>query len=137
MATALLVSFSVGVLAIPLSSFEPTPTPTPTSTPTPTRTPTPVPGPAAPTNLVATAVSSNRINLTWKDNASNETGFKMERSPDGVNFSEVATLEANVTSYANTNLAADTTYSYRVRAYDGPNHSAYTKVASDCWCPIG
>jgi hypothetical protein len=35
--------------------------------------------PAAPTNLVATAVSSSQINLTWTDNSNNETGFKIER----------------------------------------------------------
>ena len=35
--------------------------------------------PAAPTNLSATAVSSSQINLAWTDNASNESGFRIER----------------------------------------------------------
>lgn len=48
--------------------------------------PDPTPGPAAPTDLTATAVSSSRIELRWTDNATTETGFKLERSLDGVTF---------------------------------------------------
>src|SRR2546427_13029618 len=36
--------------------------------------------PAAPSNLAAAAVSSSQINLTWKDNSSNEQGFKIQRA---------------------------------------------------------
>ena len=86
--------------------------------------------PAAPTNLTATAVSSDRINLTWTDNATNEVGFKLERSIDGVNFSQIASPAANTTSYANTGLTSSTTYHYRIRAYDGPNYSEFSNVAS-------
>jgi len=86
--------------------------------------------PAAPTNLVATAVSSSKINLTWTDNATNEAGFKLERSTNGGTFAQVTTLGANTTSYSNTNLTASTAYTYRIRAYDGPNHSAYSNVVT-------
>ena len=62
-------------------------------------TATPAP-PSAPQALVATAVSSSQINLTWTDTASNETGFKIERSTDGVNFSPLTTVGAGVTATA-------------------------------------
>jgi Zn-dependent metalloprotease/outer membrane protein W len=88
------------------------------------------PPPAAPTSLTATAISSGRINLAWVDNASSEAGFKVERSTDGVSFVEIAVLGPNVRSYSNTSLAGSTTYHYRVRAYDGPNHSDYSNLAS-------
>jgi hypothetical protein len=87
-------------------------------------------GPAAPSQMNATTVSSSRIDLTWHDNSTNEGGFKVERSTDGVNFSQVVILLANVTSYSNTNLPAATAYTYRVRAYEGPNHSGYSNTAS-------
>src|SRR3989304_6211381 len=93
------------------------------------------PAPAAPTNLTAATVSSSRINLAWTDNATNEAGFKVERSTDGVNFSQVATAGKNATSYAATNLVASTTYTFRVRAYDGPNNSAYSNAAAATTLP--
>jgi hypothetical protein len=86
--------------------------------------------PAAPANLVATPIASSKIKLTWTDNATNETGFKLERSTDGVNFSLVASAAANATSFTATNLTATSTYHFRLRAYDGANYSAYTNVAS-------
>jgi subtilisin family serine protease len=84
--------------------------------------------PAAPSNLIATAVSSNRVNLAWADNSTNEGGFKLERSTDGVNFSQVATLTPNTTSFPHTGLTSSTTYHFRIRAYEGANHSAFSNV---------
>ncbi len=93
--------------------------------------PDPAP-PAAPTSLVATVVSSAQINLAWSDNSSDETGFKIERC-SGVsctNFTQIATTGANVASYSNTGLAASTSYTYRVRAYNAIGDSGYSNEAS-------
>jgi PA14 domain-containing protein/Big-like domain-containing protein/carbohydrate binding protein with CBM6 domain/fibronectin type III domain protein/strictosidine synthase-like protein len=86
--------------------------------------------PAAPSNLTATAVSSGQINLAWTDNANNETSFRIERSPNGSSFTEIATVGANVTSFSNTGLAASTTYFYRVRASNSGGNSAYSNTTS-------
>jgi titin len=86
--------------------------------------------PASPSALVATAVSATQINLAWTDNASNETGYQIEGSTDGVNFTQVATVAANVTSYSNTGLSASTTYCFRVRASNSGGYSGYSNVAS-------
>src|SRR5262249_15888998 len=51
--------------------------------------------PAAPTGLTASAASSTRVNLTWTDKSGNETGFKIERSTNGVNFTQIATVGVN------------------------------------------
>jgi hypothetical protein len=87
--------------------------------------------PAAPTLLAATAISATQINLSWNDASSNESGFKIERSPDGVNsWTLLTTLGANVTSYANSGLACATTYHYRVRATNAGGDSPASNVAN-------
>jgi Domain of unknown function (DUF1929)/Glyoxal oxidase N-terminus/Fibronectin type III domain/Galactose oxidase, central domain len=86
--------------------------------------------PAAPTDLNTAVVSSSQINLTWSDNASNETGYQIERSPDGTSFTEISTVGANVTTYADTGLSASTQHWYRVRAYNGAGLSNYSNSAS-------
>jgi hypothetical protein len=76
--------------------------------------------PYKPTTLTATAVSSSRINLTWVDKSNNETGFQIYRKSGTcslTNWSLIATVGANNTSYSNIGLPSGTTYSYRVRAY--------------------
>ncbi len=47
--------------------------------------PTAPPDPA--TNLTANATAANRVHLAWLDPATNETGFKIERSTDGATSS--------------------------------------------------
>jgi hypothetical protein len=86
--------------------------------------------PSAPTNLTATAISSSRITLRWTDTASNESGFRIERSTNGVTFSQIGTVGANAVSATNTGLQSNRTYWYRVRAYNAAGNSAYSNTAS-------
>jgi glucose/arabinose dehydrogenase len=87
--------------------------------------------PAAPGGLTATAATANQVNLAWTDNANNETGFKIERkSGAGGTYAQIATVGANVATYANTGLTASTTYFYRVRATNALADSAYSPEAS-------
>ena len=84
-----------------------------------------------PTNFTATASSIDEtiINLAWTDNSSDEQGYKVEQSADGVSgWSVIATTAANATSYQVTGLNADTTYYFRVRAFNGTVFSSYTTV---------
>jgi regulation of enolase protein 1 (concanavalin A-like superfamily) len=90
----------------------------------------PVTSPAAPSGLSASAVSSSQINLAWTDNADNESGFKIERKTGGGSFSQIGTVNANVTTYPNGGLSPSTTYTYRVRAYNGAGDSSYSNEAS-------
>src|SRR5437773_236988 len=83
---------------------------------------------AAPTALTATAVSSSQISLTWTDNSTTETGFKIERSPvDDLHFTQVATVGANVGAFTDSGLTEATKYYYRVRAYNTLANSTYAE----------
>lgn len=88
--------------------------------------------PNAPSGLNATAASTNQINLSWSDNSDNEEGFKIERSKDNTNnWTEIASVGANVENYENTGLSANTKYYYRVRAYNAAGNSDYSNTDSD------
>ncbi|MEY4761778.1 MAG: hypothetical protein RLZZ200_1634 [Pseudomonadota bacterium] len=86
--------------------------------------------PATPGNLAGTAITPDQINLTWTDNATDETAYSVERATGSGTYSVVATLGANAASYGNTGLAGATTYSYRVRAYNGSGYSQYSNVVT-------
>lgn len=94
--------------------------------------------PAAPGALSANATSTSSIGLTWTDNATDEDRFTIERcSGDTATcdatpalFAQIAQPVANVTSYADTTLAPNTTYSYRVRAENAHGNSAYSNTAT-------
>jgi hypothetical protein len=74
--------------------------------------------PAAASALGTSGVTSTQITLGWTDNASNETGFKIERQTGGLGaYTVIATVPANATTYTDYGLAAGTQYSYRVLAY--------------------
>ena len=91
------------------------------------------PPPATPSNLSAVGISWTQIDLSWNDNSSDETNFRIERSPNGVNsWTEIANVPADQASYQHTSLTCSTTNFYRVRAYrvsDG-QFSAYSNVAT-------
>jgi len=90
--------------------------------------------PATPTNLAGTAVSSSRIDLSWTDNATNETGYLLDRAPDNAGtagaFAQIASLAAGATAYSNTGLNANTRYWYRIRAMNASDTSAYSSHLS-------
>ena len=86
--------------------------------------------PAAPTSLIATATSTTAISLNWTDNSNNETGFFVERSTDDSTWTQIASVNANVTTYSDSGLSSSTTYYYRVRANNAGGNSAYTNVSN-------
>ncbi len=88
--------------------------------------------PAAPSNLVATVVSSSRIDLSWTDNSNNEDGFTVERCVGAgcTAFITQATTGANVRTYSNTALTASTSYTYRVRAFNTVGTTVFTATAT-------
>jgi hypothetical protein len=85
----------------------------------------PPPPPAPPSNVTATIVAGPQVNLTWTDASSDETGFVIQRSTDGVNFVDVATVGVDITSYPDTAVAAGNTYTYQVAAVNAGGSSGF------------
>lgn len=86
--------------------------------------------PIAPSNLIANATSSTAITLTWQDNSSDESGFKIERKSGNSDFSLLAAVEMNISSYQDSGLPAGASYVYRVRAFNANGNSVYSNEAS-------
>jgi hypothetical protein len=80
--------------------------------------------PAAPAVSAATVATASLVNLTWRDNSSNENGFRIKRKIGTGTWSPIATTGPNVTNFASTGLKPRTAYGYRVRAYNGIAPSA-------------
>jgi len=86
-----------------------------------------------PSGLIASAVSSSQINLSWQDNSADESDFHIERKTgSGDSWSELTQVPVGSTSYPNTGLSSCTTYYYRVRAHRHSDnaYSSYSNEAS-------
>jgi phosphatidylinositol-3-phosphatase len=89
--------------------------------------PPPPSGPTVPGNLTATAAGDTEIDLSWSastDDAGTIQGYDVYR--DG---SRIAQVTAG-TTFSDTGLAAGTTHSYRVDAYDGTRTSALSPAVT-------
>jgi hypothetical protein len=109
----------------------------------------PTAAPAAPTLLTATLQAGPQVRLQWRDNATNEAGFVIERSPvdpttvAGNPFVRIAVApprnNTGNTTFTDTTIAAGTPYWYRVAAvnlFGGVTTlSAYSPVATTAASP--
>jgi len=86
--------------------------------------------PKAPSNFAAMVTPSNLVQLSWVDNADNESKFELQRSGDGQNWLTIASPGVNSTQYSDDNLAANTIYFYQVRAVNNVGSSNYSNVVS-------
>ena len=83
--------------------------------------------PAAPSNLTGSATAAQLVTLNWTDNASNETGFYVERAAKAktLQFSRIATVGCQcATRIRRPKHRAQ--WVYRVQAYNATGVSGYS-----------
>jgi uncharacterized ParB-like nuclease family protein len=86
--------------------------------------------PSSPYGLKATADSPNAVTLTWTDNSTNEDGFIIERSGNPATiWTEISRVDYNITGHTDPTVQPDTSYSYRVRAWNAAGASSNSTVA--------
>lgn len=84
-----------------------------------------------PSDLAAVANGETQIDLTWTDTATNEEGWKIERSLTGVGaWSQIDTVAGDADSYSDTGLDDGVEYFYRVRPYLGATNGDYSNTAN-------
>lgn len=84
--------------------------------------------PLAPSDVAASATSLTSITLMWHDNATNETGFRIERSVSGGAYSFLTNMPSisgsgGVGFYRDRGLESNAQYCYRARAYNASGDS--------------
>lgn len=88
------------------------------------------PVPFAPSDLVASNEGTRRIRLVWEDNALNETSYSMERKAGDTTstavYEIIATTAPNTVTFIDTLVSDSTTYTYRVKAFNGLYSSGYS-----------
>jgi hypothetical protein len=82
--------------------------------------------PTGPSNVFFSGTTTSSTTLAWSDNSGNESGWHVYRSTDGIQFTQVASLPSNQTSFTDSNLSAGTAYIYRVAAWNSAGESALT-----------
>jgi len=92
--------------------------------------PVTMPGLAAPSDLVATAISGTRIDLQWTDWSANELGFKIQRMTGPSGFCrQIAVVPADTVAYSDTSVNPATVYYYRVCSFDATGDSTWSNTA--------
>ncbi|MDD5136809.1 MAG: S8 family serine peptidase, partial [Candidatus Omnitrophica bacterium] len=84
----------------------------------------------SPSDLTAGAVSSSEIDISWRDNSTNEKNFYIERKTAGDVYSEIAKVNANTVLYKDKKAIPGMTYYYRICALSPNGYSDYSNEAS-------
>ncbi|MEA2604717.1 MAG: hypothetical protein QOF89_5709 [Acidobacteriota bacterium] len=90
----------------------------------------PSPSLPAPSHLAAEAISPTEVRLTWTDESTDETEFRLEARTLEGDFAEVGTVPAGTTTTLVRGLRPATAYVFRVRAVRAGTVSAYSNEAT-------
>jgi beta-lactamase superfamily II metal-dependent hydrolase/PKD repeat protein len=86
--------------------------------------------PLAPSGLRAEVGAAGSIELWWQDHSTDERGFEVQRHAGSGNWAVIATLEAGSGSWRDSEVEVETTYHYRVRAFNDGGKSAWSDTSS-------
>lgn len=75
-----------------------------------------------PTNFKATQ-QDNTVKLTWSQLNNNISGFKIMRSINDVNWTEIGNLDKNIFTLTDSNISGGEKYTYKIVAVAGKNES--------------
>ena len=94
------------------------------------------PNVAAPSNALATAYSATQIDISWRDNSTNEKSFEIYQSLTGDTgtFTWLASTAANATTYRNQGLQPGVQYCYAVLAVGVNGKKTVNSVFSNTTC---
>ncbi len=87
--------------------------------------------PKSPSELVSNITGDNSIQLLWKDNSTDESGFIIERKSYSWYYSAIDTLGVDIHEYEDTDVKDGIGYTYRIKAYNSSGESEFSNEVSD------
>lgn len=94
------------------------------------------PVPAPPSGLAASSAAGG-VTLTWADNATNETGYRVQRREPGAEaWATIATLPAGAANYRDTTVTGNDAHSYRVQAFNAAGVSGQSSNEATLGAPV-
>lgn len=78
-----------------------------------------------PMNLRVDSAAQTALKLTWYDYTEKENGYIIEQKVDGA-YTQIGTTGVNENTYYVSDLVAETTYEFRVKAFVDSNASSYS-----------
>ena len=93
----------------------------------------------APSNLQAEVIlvtffpNDSEIKLTWEQEETNVSGFRIDRKADSGSFAQIAEVEKVVREYTDTDLTLGSAYTYRVKAFTDASESDYAETTVNFW----
>ncbi|MBI3142374.1 MAG: T9SS type A sorting domain-containing protein [Bacteroidetes bacterium] len=95
--------------------------------------------PTAPSNLQVflNKRATAHLRLTWDDNSNDEDGFILYRSEDDSNYTIIDTLAPNTIEHIDSALVGNTTYYYKLTAYNASGASGFSNTVSETTKPVG
>ena len=92
------------------------------------RTPPGARAASPPQHLSAWTSAPSTFVMHWFDASVPETGYKVERSTNWLDFTEIAMLGSDATNFVDNDAGSASRYYYRVRAYNSRGNSAFTEI---------
>jgi fibronectin type 3 domain-containing protein len=95
--------------------------------------------PASPSNLTFNSLTTTGVTLNWTNNATNATGYRINRQLESNNSQYITTLPATATSFTNTGLLPGRAYDYTVSAINlaGPSAGVNVTIQTVPAAPTG
>lgn len=91
--------------------------------------------PPLPANITATPLSKTVAELTWEDVATNETGYEIFRSDNGVDFTSIKKTGPDEVTYTDPGRRGGLTYYYRIRTLYGTNATTILSAITSVTMP--
>ena len=83
----------------------------------------------APSNLAAANVTTTSVTVSWTNNSQTSEGVKVQRKSPGSDFAEIGSVGPNVTTFTDTGLTPQTSYTYQVAAFSSSaGNSAFSNT---------